>query len=268
MNKIIIIITIILVTSLNLSAADFTGFAEYGVASRISKNNYTTNKRDYLLNEIRLQLKYEHSADMGDLFFKVDFNQDNVLENNSVKIKEAYFTSTPFEWMDVKIGRQIQTWGVGDLLFINDVFQKDWISFFSGRSDEDLKAPSDAFRFTIFPDSWGVQAIDISVMPYSQPDINLQSESRFGSANPIYAFYQKQGIKINPIERLATKGNNNLLKPLKILSLFLSLISDLTNSSINSYFSIINKTYLFSIIKRSAGEGIRTLEPTKGLDSS
>ncbi|MBI2840173.1 MAG: hypothetical protein HYX75_17795 [Acidobacteria bacterium] len=36
--------------------------------------------------------------------------------------------------------------GVGDLLFINDVFPKDWVSFFAGRPMEYLKVGVDGVR--------------------------------------------------------------------------------------------------------------------------
>ena len=52
--------------------------------------------------------------------------------------------------MDIKIGRQVLTWGTGDLLFINDLFPKDWKAFFIGRDDEYLKAPSNAVKMSFF----------------------------------------------------------------------------------------------------------------------
>jgi hypothetical protein len=54
--------------------------------------------------------------------------------------------------MDLKLGRQTLTWGTGDLLFVNDLFPKDWKSFFIGRDDEYLKAPSDAVKISMFLD--------------------------------------------------------------------------------------------------------------------
>jgi hypothetical protein len=56
--------------------------------------------------------------------------------------------------MDAKFGRQVLTWGTGDYLFINDLFPKDYESFFTGRGDEYLKKPSDAFKLSVYP-SWG-----------------------------------------------------------------------------------------------------------------
>ena len=52
--------------------------------------------------------------------------------------------------MDLKIVRQVLTWGTGDLLFINDLFPKDWNAFFIGRDMQYLKAPSDALKISIF----------------------------------------------------------------------------------------------------------------------
>jgi hypothetical protein len=54
--------------------------------------------------------------------------------------------------MDLKLGRQINTWGTGDLLFINDLFPKDWNAFFIGRDDEYLKAPADSAKASLFSD--------------------------------------------------------------------------------------------------------------------
>jgi hypothetical protein len=69
--------------------------------------------------------------------------------------------------MDVKLGRQILTWGTGDLIFINDLFPKDWISFFIGRDTDYLKAPSDAIKVSLF----GEQAnLDIVYTPQFDSD--------------------------------------------------------------------------------------------------
>jgi hypothetical protein len=69
--------------------------------------------------------------------------------------------------MEAKIGRQVLTWGTGDYLFINDQFPKDYVSFFIGRDDEYLKKPSDAVKFSFYPDWAG---IDFIVMPYFTPN--------------------------------------------------------------------------------------------------
>ena len=60
----------------------------------------------------------------------------------------ANIAFTPIDWLDVNAGRQILTWGKGDLLFVNDLFPKGYQAFFIGRSIEYLKAPSDAIKLT------------------------------------------------------------------------------------------------------------------------
>jgi hypothetical protein len=41
-------------------------------------------------------------------------------------------------------------WGTGELVFLNDLFPKDWQSFFTGRNFEYLKAPCDAVKVSLF----------------------------------------------------------------------------------------------------------------------
>ena len=60
--------------------------------------------------------------------------------------REAWLSTQPLDFLDLKAGRQVVTWGTGDLLFINDLFPKDWQSFILGRDEEYLKAPSDTVK--------------------------------------------------------------------------------------------------------------------------
>ena len=96
------------------------------------------------LAETRLQLNLFKALDWAQFRIKSDFLYDGVAEGADVDLREANAFFTPFEFMDLKIGRQILTWGTGDYIFINDLFPKDYVSFFIGRDDEYAKAPSDA----------------------------------------------------------------------------------------------------------------------------
>ena len=66
------------------------------------------------------------------------------------ELREGYLKFRLGSNIDVKAGRQILTWGTGDLIFINDVFAKDYQSFFIGRDDQYLKAPQDAIRIEYY----------------------------------------------------------------------------------------------------------------------
>ena len=75
----------------------------------------------------------------------------------------------------------MQTWGTGDLLFLNDLFPKDFVSFFSGRDDEYLKAPGNAVRLTRFGEKLNV---DFVWTPKFEPDVYLTGE-RFSFFSPL-----------------------------------------------------------------------------------
>lgn len=115
----------------------------------------------FSLGETRLQIGLQ--KDIGPvsinvvtdfLYDPVALNQHVDLEtgNGWVDLREANIAFSPFSFMDIKFGRQILTWGTGDLIFINDLFPKDWQAFFIGRDLEYLKAPSDALKSSFFTD--------------------------------------------------------------------------------------------------------------------
>ena len=116
-------------------------------------------QRDLSIAETRLQLEAEKYFQGATLRLTGDFLYDDLEEDRSVDLasgegafdlREASLMFSPSADTDVKVGRQILTWGTGDLVFINDLFPKDWISFFIGRDVEYLKAPSDALKVSAF----------------------------------------------------------------------------------------------------------------------
>ncbi len=178
------LITAVLLLMLSVPAAAqelaLTGFVEGAYGTRVQENNLVS--RDYLLNELRMQLKLEHFTDAGDFFGSVDFLADNAVKGTTgTSIREAYFRFSPFSFMDVKAGRQVMTWGTGDLVFINDLFPKDYISFFTGREDQYLKAASDALRMSFFSSAGNLEVV---VSPEFQADI-LPTGSRLSFYNPM-----------------------------------------------------------------------------------
>ncbi len=140
------------------------GFYEIRGGYRLQNDKY---EKDMSIMENRLQLDLSSYLDWGDLRFKGDFIGDLVEEQADFDLREANVFSRPTDYMDLKVGRQILTWGTGDLIFINDLFPKDWESFFIGRESEYLKAPSDAAKLSLFGD-WA--NVDIAFTPQFDPD--------------------------------------------------------------------------------------------------
>lgn len=114
------------------------------------------HEEDETISEARFQLDLSKDFGWGTGKLKGDLVGDRVLDEVRGELRELNVTFFPAGSLDVKAGRQIQTWGTGDLLFINDLFPKDWESFFIGRDDEYLKAPSDSIRTSYFSDSVNV----------------------------------------------------------------------------------------------------------------
>ncbi len=150
-----------------LSNLDVHGFYEIRSGYRLRKDKY---EKDMSIMENRLQLDLSSYPDWGDLKVKGDVFGDLVTEEADFDLREANIFVSPLDFMDIKVGRQILTWGTGDLIFINDLFPKDWQSFFIGRDNEYLKAPSDALKGSLFGD-WA--NLDIVYTPKFDPDRHI-----------------------------------------------------------------------------------------------
>ena len=123
--------------------------------------------RDATVGEARLQLEAERAWDRAVLEVTGDFIGDGVLEEGDFDLRRLRLTWRPLDNLDVRLGRQVLTWGTGDLLFINDLFPKDWQAFFVGRDVEYLKAPSNALKIGWFNDLVNVELV---YSPQFDPD--------------------------------------------------------------------------------------------------
>lgn len=162
-----------------LEDVELHGFFDARGGTRTQSDPY---QRDTSLLESRLQLSAEHFGDLVTIQVRGDLLYDNVADHQTpdletgegaFDLREANLAFAPTEIIDVKLGRQILTWGTGDLLFINDLFPKDWQSFFTGRDEEYLKAPSDALMISLFPE---FANIDLVYTPRFDSDRHLTGE--------------------------------------------------------------------------------------------
>ncbi len=143
----------------------WTGFWDVRYGRRVRDD---ANQRGTALLETRLQLSRDTYVGNALLRFTADLVYDDIapeqgldLERGQgvVDLREAFIGLPVGDRIDLRVGRQVLTWGVGDLLFLNDLFPKDWNSFFVGRDLEYLKAPSDAVRAAFFLPSFNVDVV-------------------------------------------------------------------------------------------------------------
>lgn len=199
-----VIAAIVLLLSPVPASADLEwhGFLEAGYGLRTTETPVSSSGpyADYTMQETRAQLRLSSYGDRGEVFVRLDVTHDQVVDDGTdLELREGFLRfSTFWNHLDVKAGRQALTWGTGDLIFINDLFPKDWESFFMGREDQYLKAPVDAVRLNLFGLPF---AVDFVFSPEFTPD-RLPSRPRLHTAAPPWMR--------SPIEPPDTVGNREL----------------------------------------------------------
>jgi len=144
---------------------EWTGFLEIEQGGHIGDKSVVDKK--WILSNRRFRLATNPSNDMGSAFIKADFIEDSVTGESKIDLREARVVMTPAEQIDLSIGKQVNTWGVADMLFINDLFPKNWISNFLGRDMESMKDSANSFRMTGY---LGEVTMDLVYHPEFAPD--------------------------------------------------------------------------------------------------
>lgn len=172
----------------------WSGFIEAGLGSRLERDPLTDTRNT--LEDFRWRLESVWNWQQSALNLKADAGFDGIEKDGYVEVRDLSLSLRLGDSIDLKLGRQVQTWGTGDLLFLNDLFPKDFVSFFAGRDDEYLKAPGDAIRLT-----WSSSAVNIDFVwtPVLQPDVYLTGE-RFSFFSPLAGHNVAPSPKLSAIE--------------------------------------------------------------------
>ena len=123
---------------------------------------------DVMRSDQRLQLKFDLASPDGRAaaVARADLFHDGILDEVGIDLREAYLDLAARR-LSARFGRQVVTWGLGDLVFINDVFPKDWVALLTGAPLEYLKLGSDALKVGFYPGSLGAEAV---IVPVFSPD--------------------------------------------------------------------------------------------------
>ncbi len=158
-----------------------TGFLEVAYGERVDRDALFNQTQT--INELRWHQELDYLHDHFEINWSHDLWYDDVLSQWQFDWRELNVKFSAFGNTDFQIGRQISTWGTGDLLFINDLFPKDWVSFFAGRDDNYLKAPADALRVTSY---FKPVNVDLIITPSAELDRFINGE-RFALFSPLQA---------------------------------------------------------------------------------
>jgi len=157
-----------------------SGYVQGLYGGGLDKTNPTGS--DWIASENRLQIRLESFSETSEVFGRIDFVYDDFNDPAlRSELREAYAKFRLGSRFDIKIGRQIATWGTGDLIFINDLFAKDYRSFFNGRDDQYLKAPHNALRVEYYS---GRTSLTLIYSPRFTPNI-IPSGQRLSYYNPL-----------------------------------------------------------------------------------
>ena len=160
----------------------FHGFVQGNISARVTGNETTdpTEGGDYLSGEERLRGEITGGDESTAFNLKVDLVHDSVSDEDNIDIREGYMDYRSDNY-DLRIGRQIITWGAGDLLFINDTYPKNYSALFSGQPLEYLKIGSDAAKLSVYSD---VISAELVVIPFFEP-YQLPDSKRFFLYSPM-----------------------------------------------------------------------------------
>jgi hypothetical protein len=125
-----------------------SGFLQQNTAFNTAAAN--PDGRHYKWLEERAQLKLDASGGAWRALVKGDVAYDHLGRSGESELREGYVDYAAGNW-DLRVGRQVITWGLGDLVFVNDVFPKDHEALFAGRPLEYLKRGVDALKLGVYP---------------------------------------------------------------------------------------------------------------------
>ena len=146
--------------------------------------------RHYKWLEERAQLKVDASGGAWHLVGKGDLAYDNLGRGDQSELREGYVDYTASNW-DMRVGRQVITWGLGDLVFVNDVFPKDHEALFAGRPLEYLKRGVDAVKLGVYPE---FASFELVAAPNFR-ESRIPDARRFHVFDPLPAVTNRETVK-------------------------------------------------------------------------
>ena len=165
-----------------------SGFLQQNTAFNTATANPDGRHTKWL--EERAQLKLDATGGAWRLLAKGDLAYDHLGRRDQSELREGYIDYTAGNW-DLRVGRQVVTWGLGDLVFVNDVFPKDHEALFSGRPLEYLKRGVDAVKLGAYPD---LASFELVLAPDFR-ESRIPDARRFHLYDPMPAVANRETIK-------------------------------------------------------------------------
>ncbi|MCO7224154.1 hypothetical protein [Pleionea sp. CnH1-48] len=125
------------------------------------------------MQEWRAYLDLGYEQEVFRFQIKTEALYDSFTDEKEGRLREAWLQTALGEQWELKVGRQVISWGTGDLLFLNDLFPKSWPSYLNGRDDVYLKQSVDGIRIHYYGEAVNLDAV---WMPRFEPDEFLRGQ--------------------------------------------------------------------------------------------
>ncbi len=181
------------------TATHWSGHLEAAISTRFDRDPLFGQRATRA--ELKGQLEVSHDLERGQLSAKLDLHVDGIEDGLWFDLREGLLSLPLGDRAHARIGRQVLSWGTGDLLFINDRFPKDFETPLAGGEDLYFKAPSNSLRL-----DWRFEAlsVDLAWTPRFTPDryidgqrlgfFDARSGARVGGADLIDAREPRGGL--------------------------------------------------------------------------
>jgi hypothetical protein len=146
-----VLLTCSLIATATLASADstVTGFVQLHQAQRTQSlsSGTSTPAHETMVTRLEAEILYEWRADALGVTFRGIGGYDGAISKDLSRVREAFVDySLGALDLDLRIGRQVLTWGVSEFLYVNDIFPKNFDAFFTGSGIDRMKEPVDAIR--------------------------------------------------------------------------------------------------------------------------
>lgn len=147
------------------SATQWSGYVEGAYSTRFDRDPLFDERASRA--ELKGQIEVSHDLEHAQLSAKLDVHADGIEDGLWFDLREGMLSLAVGRRGNARIGRQVLSWGTGDLLFINDRFPKDFETPLAGGEDLYFKAPSNSLRL-----DWRFDAlsVDLAWTPRFTPD--------------------------------------------------------------------------------------------------
>ncbi|AZO95983.1 DUF1302 family protein [Halocella sp. SP3-1] len=196
-SLLIIVFLIFAVNNVLAQGMQFDGFLESYYSIKLKDDH------DFIGERSRFRLNLRNSSDNMYMFASLNGVSNGIIEDDEleVEIHEAYLEYTRPLW-DVKIGRQIYSWGKADGVRITDVLSPCDYSEYITRDFDEIRIPVDSVKYRyLFP----MADLELVWIPTFTEPVYPEDED-----NPWYVSRQ-DNITINPAEEVEDElGNSEL----------------------------------------------------------